>query len=354
MVCNNIDKELKNVLTKIFCVVGRNSPYKINDFVEVFLDCAKSEDFINNTCNRIGKMTGETVFSRLKDCDLEKITNAFFEFLKQVFCFIKRLLRNRKIALAFDITYESYYGKIEGLWIHGYQPDKGATGCFQYLTVSMVDKDNKFIVGNLPVMVGANIVKLIKQLIEQARHFITPEIILFDRGFDNLELIQELQDLGVKYQILWKKQGWMKKILKGMKRGEIKEVTKISKYCRNKSSYKIKVRYVVIKKYKRWKNGKAYDWVFATNTRQKSQHFYVDKYRKRWGIETVFRVLDNCIIKTTSRNEIIRYFLNTISCIIYNLWKLASILGSKISLKNFIHFFMVEYFLQQKMNRKES
>lgn len=336
MTSHHIDKYLKKYLKDIFCVVGRNSPYQLNDFVHVLMDAVEHTDFTNNTCVRIGGPTGETVFSRLQKADFEKIKNAFFNALKQVYPLFKRLLRNRQVALAFDITDEPFYGKIEGFWIHAEQPVRGCTGCFKFLTISAVNRDNKLILGSLPVSRGADIVELIMELLQQAQTFIHPEILLFDRGFDNLELLARLQEANVRYQILWRKQAWATKILKKMKRGEVKEVTKVRKYSKDKSNYKIKVRYVFIKRYRRFAKGRAYDWVFATNTRQKSKHFYVDKYRKRWGIETAFRVLDNIQIKTTSKNEVIRYFINMFCGLVYNLWKISCALEQKMSLKNFV------------------
>ena len=336
MARHHIDKYLKKFLNNIFCVVGRNSPYQLNDFVHVLMDAVEHTDFTNNTCVRIGGPTGETVFSRLQKADFEKIKMAFFHILKSVYTLFKRLLRNRQVALAFDITDEPFYGKVEGLWIHAEQPVRGCTGCFKFLTISAVNRDNKLVWGSLPVSRGADIVELILELLQKARTFVHPEILLFDRGFDNLELLARLQEAKEKYQILWRKQAWATKILKKMKRGEVKEVTKVRKYSKDKSKYKVKVRYVFIKKYRRFANGKAYDWVFATNTRQKSQHFYVDKYRKRWGIETVFRVLDNIQIKTTTKNEVIRYFINMFCCLVYNLWKIFCVLEQKMSLKNFV------------------
>ncbi len=78
---------------------------------------------------------------------------------------------------------------------------------------------------------------------------------------------------------------------------------------------------------------------------KKSQHSYVDKYRKRWGIETAFRVLDNIQIKTTTKNPIIRHFINMFCCLVYNLWKIANILECQITLKNFVAY-IVEQILQ--------
>ncbi len=336
MARHHIDKCLKNFLKDIFCVVGRNSPYQLNDFVHVLMDAVEHTDFTNNTCVRIGGPTGETVFSRLQNVNFEKIKTSFFKILKRIYPLFKRLLRNRQVALAFDITDEPFYGKISGFWIHAEQPLRGCTGCFKFITVSVVNRDNRLVLGSLPVPRGADLVSLILELLRQAQTFVYPEMLLFDRGFDNLELLARLQEAKVRYQILWRKQAWATKILKKMKRGEVKEVVKVRKYSKDKSTYKVKVRYVFIKQYRRFAKGKAYNWVFATNTRQKSKHFYVDKYRKRWGIETVFRVLDNIQIKTTTKNEVIRYFINMFCCLVYNLWKITCVLEQKISLKNFV------------------
>lgn len=336
MFSRNINKYLKRFLEDIFCGVSRNSPYKNNDFLCVLVDAAEHEDFTNNSAKRVGGPTGETVFSRLKNADFEKIKTAFYSILTILFSGIKIFLRNRKVALAFDTTDEPYYGKVAGLWIHSYQPVRGSTGCFKYITVSIACGDRRFILGNLPVRVGADTVALVMELIEHAKQFVSIEIVLFDRGFDNYELIESLQKAGIRYQILWRKQKWTTKELKKMKRGELHEICKERKYSKNKSKHKVKVRFVLIKKYKRTPKAKAYNWVFATNTRQKSQHFYVDKYRKRWSIETVFRVLDDIRIKTTTKNEIIRYFINIFCCLLYNLWKFAKLFGVELSFKNFV------------------
>lgn len=327
---------IKNFLKQIFFVVGHNSPYNLNDFANVLLDAVEHTDFTNNTCVRIGGPTGETVFSRLKDADNRKINNAFCSLLRSIIVPLKRLLRNRRIAFCFDITEEPYYGKVQGIWIHPQKPVNGSTGCFKFITLSCTDRNVKFILGSLPVMIGADIVNLVMDLIENSCRFIVPEILLFDRGFDDYRLVEALQKAKLHYQILWRKNKWTTKLFKKMKRGEVKESNRQGTYSKDKSKHKVKLRFVLIKKYKRYKNTKAYNWVFCTNTRQRSQHFYVDKYRKRWNIETVFRVLDNIQIKTTTKNEIIRFFINIFCCLVYNLWKLRTIEGWNITLKNFV------------------
>ena len=329
-------KLVKHFLNKTFCIVGRNSPYIIDDFVHILLDATEHEDFINNTGIRVGGPTGETVFSRLKNADFDKIKTAFSDCLKSIFPSLKRLLRNRQVALAFDITEEPFYGTVEGLWIHPYCEARGSTGCFKYLTVSCTDKNNKIILGSLPVRIGADIVDLVREMLITARRFVSIEMTTFDRGFDDYRLVEMLQTMNVRYQILWRKNKWVKTTLKSMNRGEVKEILRTGKYSRDKSTYKVKLRFVILKQYRRYPKSKSYNWVFVTNTRNSWAHEYVDKYRKRWGIETTFRVLDDIKIKTTTKNEIIRYFLNIFCCLTYNLWKLSKFFDCSLSLKNFV------------------
>jgi putative transposase len=331
-----IDKRIQQFLKQIFCGVGDNSPYDIDDFAHVLTDAAEHEDFVNNAAKRVDGPTGETVFSRLQDADFKCIKKAFYFMLNSIFPLVKRLFRNRKVALAFDITDEPYYGIVEGLWIHPQKPLPGTTGCFKYLTLSIVDREQRFVLGSLPVRIGADVVGMVCELLEQARNLVSAETLLFDRGFDSYRLIEALQRTGLHYQILWRKDKWTKKILKKMKRGQHKEIVAKKTYSHKKSKHKLTVRFVFIKRYKRYQKTKAYDWVFATNVRYKWNHLYVDKYRMRWGIETLFRVLDRIGIKTATTNEVIRYFLHLFCCLLYNLWKYACAFGCQLSLKNFV------------------
>lgn len=334
---HHIDRTLKKYLQHIFCSVSSNSPYQLHDFVHVLLDAIEHVDFTNNTCVRIGGPTGETVFNRLKDTDAASITDSFHIVMRKMLILLRCFLRNRRVALAFDTTDEPYYGHVAGLWIHPYRPVQGSTGCFKFITITAVDKDIKLILGSLPVRVGAEIASLVTELLRRAQQYVRAEIVLFDRGFDDYRLIEALQNMGVRYQILWRKSKWTTVKFSTMKRNEIREVNRTGTYSRDKTKFKVRLRFVLIKQYRRYRGGKSFNWVFATNTRQKSQHYYVDKYRKRWGIETAFRVLDNIQIKTTTKNEVIRYFINMFCCLVYNLWKIAGVVDDNThSLKNFV------------------
>ena len=249
-----IDKWLKSFLKQIFFVVGSNSPYGLADFLHILTTAALTKDFINNTTSKLQPTpNGETVFNRLFECTHEKIELAFNSTMESLCKIIKLHLRNRKSILAFDTTYEPFYGDINSspFWIHEYKPVNGCNGCFIFITVSIVVGENKFILGVLPVPLGWNQADYVEKLINIARRYIAIEACLFDRGFCSYELIDRLKKLKVGYQILWKKdkerETWLTKELGKLRPKEMKIYIKEDGYfCKNKTKYYVRTRFVII------------------------------------------------------------------------------------------------------------
>ena len=348
MTCKNIDIGLKNFLKQIFFVVGQNSPYELTAFLHILITAALTPDFISNTSKKTQPApNGQTVFNRLKDCTHEKVDLAFNSIMKSLFKRIKPFLRNRKLILAFDTTYEPFYGddNANNFWIHEYKPVKGCVGCYIFITVSIVVGEKKFILGSLPVPRHWNKADYVEKLIKLARRYAVIEACLFDRGFNSYELIHRLKKLRVKYQIFWKKdkkrETWLTKELKKLKPREMKEYIKEDGYfLKNKSKHYVRTRFIIIKQYRYKEDKQAFDWVFATNRKLKSQMWYIRGYKCRWGIETVFRITGDIRIKTTTTDEVKRYFLFVLCCLLYNLWKFANLfLEIKVTFQTFVFVF---------------
>ncbi len=348
MARHHIDKCLKSFLKYIFCVIGSNSPYELTEFLHILITAALTPDFINNTCIKIQPApNGQTVFNRLLECNQEKIESAFNTIMDSLMRRIKIMLRNRRMVLAFDTTYQPFYGNINSnwYWIHDYKPVRGATGCFTFITVSIVVGEKKFILAELPVPRHWNKADYAEKLIKQARKYIRVEACIFDRGFTSYELIHRLKKLKVIYQIFWKKdrkrETWLTKELKKLKSGQMKEYIKEDGYfCKNKSRHYVRTRFVIIKQYKYKNDKETFDWVFATNRKLKSQMWYIRGYKCRWGIETIYRITGDIRIKTTTLDEIKRHFLFAFSCLLYNLWKFANLfLEIKVTFQTFVFVF---------------
>jgi IS4 transposase len=69
---------------------------------------------------------------------------------------------------------------------------------------------------------------------------------------------------------------------------------------------------------------------FATNLprsiARKLPSFIPCEYRRRWGIETGYRVQDNAEAKTTSTNYKLRLLYQMVSVLLYNVWHYANFL----------------------------
>src|SRR3989338_4707784 len=191
-------------------------------------------------------------------------------------------------------------------------------------------------------------------MIKSVKEQIRIECVLFDRGF-GWGVIYKLQQLKVTYIVFWKKQGsWYKEPLKKLKKGEFCEIDKRYKYKRNKSVYWVTSKFVIVKQLKY--EDKEFDWIFATNLNKKSAEKYVKWYKKRWGIETIFRVTDDIRVYTTSTNPTIRHFLFMFTCFVYNVWKFFQFFIDDLTLANFstnMNKFMVEIEMIKPKHYKE-
>ena len=358
---HTIDKWLKSFLKQIFFVVGSNSPYGLAEFLHILVTAALTKDFVNNTTVKLQPApNGETVFNRLFDCTHEKIELAFNQIMDSICKRIKCHLRNRKSILAFDTTYEPFYGDISSnpFWIHEYKPVNGCNGCFIFITVSIVVGESKLILGILPVPLGWNHADYVEKLIRLARKYVVIEACLFDRGFVDYELIHRLKRLRVVYQIFWKKdtkrETWLTKELSKLHPKEMKIYIKEDGYFhKNKTKYYVRTRFVIIKQYSYKDDNQPYDWVFATNRKLKSQMWYIRGYKCRWGIETSYRVTDQVRIKTTTLDKVKRYFLFAFGCLLYNLWKFSNLLlKAKVAFATFVFVFFQVLMEEVKKNNK--
>ncbi len=65
---------------------------------------------------------------------------------------------------------------------------------------------------------------------------------------------------------------------------------------------------------------KEIDWLFATNLEKIQLDTIIQTYRKRWRIETQFRIQDEATIKCKSKDMKIRYFIFVFEQILQTIW----------------------------------
>lgn len=344
---------LTGLIREVFIQHRRKNAIKFSSINSVMLEAAANAAFVNESCKATKEISkSQTIYRKLEDNSIEEIQAKFSENATRFLKMLKVYSRNRKIIISFDETEEPFYGelnKFEGnLYLHELvYKTKGAKLGYKYLTVAITcNKRIRYILDGIILSRGDFIDDYVYKMTKKVKEQIPIDVVLFDRGFNNWGIILKLQELKVNYMIFWKKSGyWYKEPLKKLRKGKFCEVIKKYRYCRNKNGTWVYSKFIIVKQLEY--DGFVNDWIFATNLNKKSSENYVKRYKKRWGIETIFRVTDDIRIYTTSTNPLVRYFLFMFTCFVYNVWKFFQfIIGEDFTLANFC--FCLSKFLIEK------
>ncbi len=344
----------KEMIVKTFCSEliteqKRKNKVSIQGISTTLITTALNCAFVNESCKSSGMISkSQVIYRKLNGLTIIKLQESF---RKQSIKFMKRLKifsRNRKFIISFDETEEDYWGElnknIDNLYIDNGCENPKAKHHYYYLAVAITSNDGtRYILDAKILKRGEYIEDVIYDMAKFIKKHLPIEVALFDRGF-GWGVIYKLQKLKINYIVFWKKQGeWYKKYFDKMEDGEFFQLNRTSKYNRNMTNYKVKSNFILIKQLE-YKD-KKYDWIFATDLNLDSTEKYVKRYKKRWGIETIFRVNDKIRIYTTSTNPIIRYFLFLFTCFVYNVWKFfQSFIGEEFSRSNFCTVFTIYLF----------
>ena len=89
---------------------------------------------------------------------------------------------------------------------------------------------------------------------------------------------------------------------------------------KNQSKYPGENILIFLKQIYDKRSDKKYDWVFATNVEEVLLENLVVTYKKRWRIETQFRVQDEARIRCKSKEMQIRYFFFLFEQMLQTIW----------------------------------
>ena len=151
---------------------------------------------------------------------------------------------------------------------------------------------------------------------------------MLDRGFYSGDIVDTLTLKDINYLIFVPKKELFKFMLEGTDKSVIIEHE--IPYTKSKSSHKAKTLIALVK------DVEKYDWVFASNIFFRKAEKYVELYKQRWNIETMFRVHDEARIKTKSKNPVIRLFYFMVSMFLLLIWNLYK--KAEFSFKRFVIF----------------
>jgi hypothetical protein len=314
--------------------ISPNSIYDSMDLLEAVLFTASQEKSIEECTHRLRDMSGnqtpsaDTILRRLGKLTKDQLFETFDAFVVHNIAKAKRKgLLKKPVLVAIDCHDEAYYGKERPPEVKGTKKCKGTNYAYQYIVLDIVVEGQRFTIGILPVpsLIDAN--NLVKVLLKKIMPFIDIEAVLLDRGFYSVAVICDIMELGLVFEMPAPRNEKVQKYL-ALQRGFRYS---IDPYTVESKPRSVTVTIVMAQSPRKLRELPDKDplFVFFTNgtVNEKLIPEKIENYDSRWGIETGFRVRDDFLIQTTTRNPVIRYFFFVLAAMLYDNWLLVNIMA---------------------------
>lgn len=262
--------------------------------------------------------SADTVFGAIKNLDWEDVKKGFDKILDATFFQLRkhRMLWG-SVTLAIDFHDDRYYGDKNDEGVVGTKPERGACYAFRIATIEIVMHGWRFTLAEVPFIKGMKNADIVEHLIRKVGKYVKIKEVLLDGGFYEAEVIERLNKLKVKYII---RADMSEKLRKQLKRANRERGYK-SSWTVNKEAETTLVAF-----YGRKKKSEKKTWhAWVTNTYKSPKRIY-KLYKRRWGIETGYRVKGNFQANTCSKNFTVRVLYSLLAICLYNLWVLINLL----------------------------
>lgn len=321
---------IKNFINKCLSLLRLGHEW-MNKLTCSVIEAGRTESYIET----VSPSQADTVHKEIKNVNAQTFAHEFESIVRWGLPLLD--LKGKHVKVGIDVTEDSTWTEF------GAQNTRPSTHkgmhhikTWQYLNISIVEP---FFVPlmSVPYRQTDNLDSLTISLIKYAKTLpIIIDLFLFDRGFYIAHLIDFMENRRgkqpVPYLIFVRKTDAVKEYIYQTKYFDYFD--HVMEYSKDKSKWHPQTKIVV------WKPDPIVHpdvaWPFATN--QDPTIETLDKYPKRWGHETLFRVHDEARIKSKSSNPLIRFFYHILGMVLIILWRIQSIRKKPIVFKRYLKF----------------
>ena len=301
--------------------------------VTVLFAAAARISSISETCRRLRDAPCEETYANALYANLfcleelkRKVNAAFVDHLPRPL----RRPRKRPLRLGVDLTLLPYYGQhsLESREIYRSQAKRGTNSFFAYATAYLVLQGQRFTLAVTPVMRSECLKEVLQELLLLvSKAGLKPGLLLLDRGFYSVAVIRYLQRARRPFLMPVVCHGRKADHPKGPSGSNVFKQEKKSGWFRHtlKDGKKDKATVWICVKRARWvdRHGrrKSDTWVYAYwGITPRRVDWVKETYRKRFGIETSYRQMNQCRIRTTTKKFNVRFLYVAIGLLLRNLW----------------------------------
>lgn len=288
---------------------------------------------IHETCGRFAKAPCEETFTAALYPQLhnlgaikQAVNAAFAAHLPRGL----RRCRKRPLMIGIDLTLLPYYGKhsLDNPHFYRSQAKRGTNSFFAYATAYLVLQGQRFTLAAVPVTRSQALKQLLQELLELIRKMgLKPGLLLLDRGFYSVEVIRYLQQARRPFLMPMVCHGRKADHPLGPSGSNRFKAAKKSGWGTHtlQSGAKSHATVSVCVKRARYKNKhgkrKSETWVYAYwGITPRRVEWVRETYRRRFGIETSYRQMNQCRIRTTTKKFNVRFLYVAIGLLLRNLW----------------------------------
>jgi len=300
--------------------------------IKRLIESARTHSYIETT----SPSQADTLHLEIKQNNIKTFMHEYEKIVR----FSLKKLKLKKVKIAFDTTEDLTWCKDNfnlrpSVYSH-------PTLCWNYLNVCIVEPYFLPLM-SVPYRQVDDLTNLTIDLLKYVQTLpFTVDLALFDRGFYIGRLIDYMNNgMGkpIPYLMLAPKKSGKIKDFANNTRG-IEYFNHKIKYSRDKSNWYIETKIITRR------IDEKTCWCYATN--QKVSLELLRQYGKRWNIETGFRIHDEAMIKSKSKNMNIRYFYHLLGMLLVILWRLqrkSGITVFKKYLRELEYYFCKEIFV---------
>jgi putative transposase len=236
------------------------------------------------------------------------------------------VLRPGKYKLAIDLTFIPYHGKPKNTpqEIVRSKAKSGTTRFHGYASLYVIKRNKRFTLDLLPVWKDRSHIKVIETFLTRLKECgFSVKLLCLDKAFYVVPVIQYLMKHKIPTiipAVPFGRKSRLKPLLKTQHSYRTNFTLKSWKY-----NCEITFPLYVIRKYSKNKFGRSgahnFSYVVLNNKLPLNRVF--EEYRKRYGIESSYRLMNSSRARTTSRDPTYRLFLVFLSFLIQNYWVTA-------------------------------
>lgn len=279
--------------------------------------------------------SADTVINAIKKLDWKDIQRGFDKILDIT---LLQLRKQRMLwgsgTLAIDFHDDRYYGNKDDEGVVGTKPERGTCYAFRIATIEIVMQGCRFTLAELPFKKGMKPADIVEYLIRRTWKYVKIREVLLDGGFYDSDVIERLKRLNVNYIIRADKSKRLnKRLIRRQSRRNYEFAMQIHIKRANKdrgyrTSWTVgkRAETTLVAFYANKKNGKKKEWHAWVTNIDKSPRVIQKIYKRRWGIETGYRVKGDFQANTCSKNFTVRVMYSLLAICLYNLWVLVNLL----------------------------